>query len=111
MFGRLVEQRWAECAVLSDRSVTKLTDARTLELRNNFWQLMEHMAPTLEALKCATIVMSADTAVSISNTYPITFSLINTHLKTADGDGRRVAEFKSKVRTSLAERMKVSYGH
>ena len=111
MFGRLVEQRWAVCAVLSDRSVTKLTNARTLELRDDFWQLMEDMAPALEALKCATTVMSADTEVSISNTYPITFSLINTHLKTADGDGSKVAEFKSKVRTSLVERMKVSYGH
>ncbi|XP_051997694.1 E3 SUMO-protein ligase ZBED1-like [Xyrauchen texanus] len=107
MFGRLVEQRWAVCAVLSDRSETKLTDARTLELRDNFWQLMEDMAPALEALKCATTVMSADTEVSISNTYPITFSLINTHLKTADGDSSRVAEYKSKVRTSLSERMKV----
>ncbi|XP_060788879.1 uncharacterized protein LOC132893764 [Neoarius graeffei] len=107
MFGRLVEQRWAVCAVLSDRSVTKLTDARTLELRDDFWQLMEDMAPALEALKCATTVMSADTEVSISNTYPITFSVINTHLKTADGDGSRVAEFKSKVRTSSVERMKV----
>ncbi|KAL7855067.1 hypothetical protein SRHO_G00172570 [Serrasalmus rhombeus] len=33
MFQRLVEQRWAVSAVLSDRSVTKLADARTLELR------------------------------------------------------------------------------
>lgn len=86
MFGRLVEQCWVVCAVLSDRSETKLTDARTLELRDDFWQLMEDMAPTLEALKCATTVMSVDTVVFISNTYSITFSLINTHLKTADGD-------------------------
>lgn len=41
------------CAVLSDRSETKLTDARTLELRDDFWQLMEEMASALEALKCA----------------------------------------------------------
>ena len=111
MFGRLVEQRWAVCAVLSDRSETKLTDARTLELRDDFWQLMEDIAPALEALQCATTVMSAETEVSISNTYPITFSLLNTHLKMANGDSSRVAEFKSKVRTSLGERMKVSYGH
>ncbi|KAJ8332552.1 hypothetical protein SKAU_G00423410 [Synaphobranchus kaupii] len=33
MFGRLVEQRWAVSAVLSDRTVTRLPDARALELR------------------------------------------------------------------------------
>lgn len=109
MFGRLVEQRWAVSAVLSDRTVTKLTDARTLELRDDFRQLMEDIAPVLEALKCATTVMSTEAEVSISNTYPITFGLINTHLQIIDGDSSKVAEFKTKVRGSLSQRMKVSY--
>ncbi|XP_060761951.1 E3 SUMO-protein ligase ZBED1-like isoform X2 [Neoarius graeffei] len=107
MFKRLVEQRWVVCAVLSDRSVTKLTDARTLELRDDYWQLMEDMGPVLGALKCATTVMSTESEVSISNTYPIAFSLINKHLNVADGDSQKVAEFKSKVQDSLGERMKV----
>ncbi|KAJ8339584.1 hypothetical protein SKAU_G00363700 [Synaphobranchus kaupii] len=107
MFDRLVEQRWAVNAVLSDRTVTKLQDARVLELKDEYWQLMEDMAPVLAALKCATTVMSAETEVSISNTYPITFSLIDTHLMREEGDSSKVAEFKSKVRTSLGERIKV----
>ncbi|KAJ8358743.1 hypothetical protein SKAU_G00152680 [Synaphobranchus kaupii] len=107
MFGRLVEQRWAVSAVLSDRTVTRLPDARALELRDKYWQLMEDVAPVLAALKCATTVMSAETEVSIPNTYPITFSLINTHLMRVEGDSSKVAEFKSKVRPSLGERMKV----
>ncbi|KAJ8353269.1 hypothetical protein SKAU_G00208360 [Synaphobranchus kaupii] len=107
MFDRLVEQRWAVNAVLSDRTVTKLQDARVLELKDEYWQLMEDIAPVLAALKCATTVMSAETEVSISNTYPITFRLINTHLMREEGDSSKVAEFKSKVRTSLGERMKV----
>lgn len=98
MFERLVEQQWAVSAMLSDRSVTKLTDARTLELRDDYWQLMEDMAPVLGALKCATTVMSTESEVSnISNTYPITFSLINDHLNVVNGDSHKVAEFKSKV--------------
>ena len=108
MFNRLTEQRWAVSAVLSDRTVTKLTDARTLELRDEHWQLMEDVAPVLKTLKCATTVMSTETEVSISDTYPITFSLINVHLKTDEGDTSKVGEFKSRVRTSLGERMKVS---
>ena len=88
--------------------MTKLTDARTLELKDKYWQLMEDVVPVLETLKCATTVMSSETEVSISDTYPITFSLINVHLKTDEGDRSKVGEFKTRVRTSLGERMKVS---
>lgn len=51
--------------------------------------------------------MSAEREVSISNTYPITFGLINAHLQ-SEGDANRVlVEFKTKVQNSLSERMKV----
>lgn len=50
MFYQLVEQRWAVVAVLSDRVVTKLQDARILELKDEHWQLMEDMQPVLAAL-------------------------------------------------------------
>ncbi|KAK0151805.1 Zinc finger BED domain-containing protein 1 [Merluccius polli] len=109
MFDRLVEQRWAVAAVLSDRTVTKLQDARILELKDEYWQLMEETQPVLRALKCATTLMSAEKDVSISNTYPITFSLINAHLMRKEGDGPKVIEFKTKVRSSLSTRMNVSY--
>ncbi|KAJ8347555.1 hypothetical protein SKAU_G00261440 [Synaphobranchus kaupii] len=51
MFDRPVEQRWAVTAVLSDRTVTKPQDARVLELKDEYWQRMEDMAPVLAALK------------------------------------------------------------
>ncbi|KAI7809392.1 putative zinc finger BED domain-containing protein 1-like [Triplophysa rosa] len=92
MFGRLLEQRWAVTAVLSDRTVTKLQDARTLEIRDEYWQIMTEITPVI---------------VSISNIYPITFSLLNTHLMRAEDDGHRVTEFKAKVRQSLSDRMEV----
>ena len=47
--------------------------------------------------------------VSISNTYPISFGLIDVHLKKrVEGDSGKVAEFKSKVAASLSRRMKVT---
>ncbi|XP_055034115.2 E3 SUMO-protein ligase ZBED1-like [Misgurnus anguillicaudatus] len=110
MFDRLVEQRWAVVAVLSDRTVTKLQDARILELKDEYWQLMEDTQPVLSALKCATTVMSAEKDVSISNTYPVTFGLINIHLMRSEGDGPRLAEFKAKVRSSLIQRMNIESG-
>ncbi|XP_061922238.1 uncharacterized protein LOC133662338 [Entelurus aequoreus] len=109
MFARLVEQRWAVCAVLSDRTFTKLSDARTLEIRDDHWKIMEEMGPVLVALKTATTVMSTETEVSISNTYPISFGLIDVHLKKrVEGDSGKVAEFKSKVAASLSRRMKIA---
>ncbi|XP_048054650.1 E3 SUMO-protein ligase ZBED1-like [Megalobrama amblycephala] len=107
VFGRLLEQRWAVTAVLSDNPVTRLQNARTLEMRDEYWQIMVEIAPVLETLKCATTIMSTEKNVSISNIYPITFSLLNTHLMRAEDDGHRVTEFKAKVRQSLSGRMKV----
>ena len=66
---------------------------------------MEDTQPVLATLKCATTVMSAEKDVSISNTYPVTFSLINTRLVRREGD--RVIEFKAKVWSSLSNQMKV----
>ena len=54
MFQRIHEQRWAITAVLSDRTVTKLTDARMLELSDESWQTIEAMLPVLESLKSVT---------------------------------------------------------
>ncbi|KAK0143929.1 Zinc finger BED domain-containing protein 1 [Merluccius polli] len=105
--GLYNHQRWAVAAVLSDRTVTKLQDARILELKDEYWQLMEETQPVLRALKCATTLMSAEKDVSISNTYPITFGLINAHLMRKEGDGPKVIEFKTKVRSSLSTRMNV----
>ncbi|KAI7804553.1 putative zinc finger BED domain-containing protein 1-like [Triplophysa rosa] len=90
-----------------DRTVTKLQDARTLEIRDEYWQIMTEITPVLETLKCATTIMSTEKNVSISNIYPITFSLLNTHLMRAEDDGHRVTEFKAKVRQSLSDRMEV----
>lgn len=73
MFDRLKEQRWAVAAVLSDRTVTRLQDARVLELKDEYWQLMEETQPVLKALKTATTVMSGEKEVSVSNTYPVTY--------------------------------------
>ncbi|XP_064414839.1 E3 SUMO-protein ligase ZBED1-like [Latimeria chalumnae] len=107
MFERLSEQRWAITAVLSDSSVTKQSDARTLQLQDEQWQLIEDILPLLSTLKCATAAMSAEQSVSISNIYPICNSLLQTHLRSeAPSENGKVANFKAAVRRSLELRMK-----
>lgn len=51
MLAHLHEQRWAITAMLSDRSVTKLADTKTLELNDD--QTIEMMLPVLQSLKTA----------------------------------------------------------
>lgn len=47
MFQRLIKNRWAICAVLSDRAYTKRQDAQTLELKDENWSLMEGLVKCL----------------------------------------------------------------
>uniref|UniRef100_A0A8D3A8R3 BED-type domain-containing protein n=1 Tax=Scophthalmus maximus TaxID=52904 RepID=A0A8D3A8R3_SCOMX len=107
MFERLLEQRWAIKAVLSDRTTTNRQEAHGLEIEDDCWQIIENFTPVLATLKWATTVISAETEVSISNIYPITFSLIQTHLVPKENDVEQVSEFKRKVQTSLRSHMEV----
>ena len=77
MFERVLEQRWAITAVLSDREVTKLSEARTLEPVDANWHIMEEMLPVLRSLKCATTAVCGEKDVSISTVYPITATLLS----------------------------------
>ena len=67
MFERLNEQRWPVTAVLSDRTVTKLQDARTLELKDEYWQIIEEVLPVLKKLKTVTTVMSTESGVDFKH--------------------------------------------
>ncbi|KAJ8353586.1 hypothetical protein SKAU_G00211530 [Synaphobranchus kaupii] len=101
MLERLHEQRWAVTAVLSDRTVTKLGDAKTLELTDDNWKIIENLLPVLNSLKTATTALCGEAYVSVSMVYPVTMSLLNRHLKPGD-DSNKVADFK-KTGNILAE--------
>uniref|UniRef100_A0A1A7YUM3 BED-type domain-containing protein n=1 Tax=Iconisemion striatum TaxID=60296 RepID=A0A1A7YUM3_9TELE len=107
MFEQLLEQRWAIKAVLSDRTITSRQDAQDLEMEDDSWQIIENFTPVLATLKWATVVVSAETEASISNIYPITFSLIQTHLVPKENDVEQVREFKLKVQESLRNHMEI----
>lgn len=107
MFERLLEQRWAIKAVLSDRTVFNRQEAQALEIEDDYWQIIENFTTVLATLKWATTAISAEAEGSISNIYPITFSLIQIHLVPKEDDVEQVASFKQKVQISLRKRMEV----
>lgn len=105
MFERLLEQRWAVVAVLSDRGVTKLSDARTLDLTDDSWSVIEELLPVLRSLKCATTALCGESGVSSSMIYPVTATLLSKHLRVAPGESAKVSQYKEAVSVSLKRRL------
>ncbi|CAM4604123.1 unnamed protein product [Leuciscus chuanchicus] len=93
-----------QLAINDDRSVTKLSDARTLELTDDSWIVMEEILPMLHSLKCATTALCGEYVVSISMVYPVTITLLSKYLKEIPGENAKVKGFKSTVSVSLERR-------
>jgi len=90
--------------VLSDRNVVKSTDAKTLELRDEHWQLMSDLLPVLKPLQIATSVLSAEVGVTASVVYPMLLGLVGDHLAACADDSTAVSAFKVAVVDALRVR-------
>ena len=56
MMERLLENRWAICAVLGDRTYTRLQDAKTFDLKEENWDLMTDLVKCLKPRKVGQIL-------------------------------------------------------
>jgi hypothetical protein len=74
-------------------------------LTDTQWRQIEDFIPVLNALKCATTALSADTNVSISVAYPVANDLIVAHLTVSEDDSVTVSNFKETVSASLKRRL------
>jgi hypothetical protein len=62
-------------AVLSDCNFEKPQDAVTLDMRGEYWQLMEDLLPVLQPFQVATALLLTETTLSSSLVYPIVMKL------------------------------------
>ncbi|KAJ8372563.1 hypothetical protein AAFF_G00281400 [Aldrovandia affinis] len=108
MFTHLVEQIWAVSAVLLDRTVTKPSDARNLELWIEYWRSMEEITPVLKSLEVATTATCGERAVSLSVVYPVVCSLMDEHLLPSEENSISFNTFVNAVRKSLKDQFKPS---
>jgi hAT family C-terminal dimerisation region len=108
MFEHLHKLRWPVVAVLSDRNFVKAADAKTLDLKEEYWQLIEDLLPVLQPLQIASELLCADKMPSASVVYPIINKLIAIDLTTKAGDSPVIKAFKDNVRQSLDQRFEVS---
>ena len=83
---------------------TKTGDARNLELRDDYWRMMEEIEPVLKALEVATTALCAEEAVSLSDVYPVVCGLMKEHLLATNQSDGRIRSFVNTVRESLAKR-------
>lgn len=104
MFERLLKLRWPVTAVLSDRQVTKFSDAKTLDLTSEQWLLIENILPTLKNLKVANTVLCGEKYVSISCVLPVIKTLVDSYLINKDEDVATVQKFKEDLRANLTEK-------
>jgi hypothetical protein len=104
MFERLSQLRWPVVAVLSDRSVTKMNDAKTLDMKEEQWQLISELLPVLKALQIMTSVLSAESQPSASCVFPMLWGLIKNHLIHKEEDSKTLGEFKTDVAKNISQR-------
>ena len=94
MFDRLLELRWPVVAVLSDRNVTKQSEAKTLDMKEEYWVLMEDLLPVLRPLQIVTSLFSAEQSPSASTVFPTLWELCNREMAPCDTDSSAATEFK-----------------
>jgi len=90
--------------VLSDRAFVKPNDAKTLDLADEQWRLIEDMLPLLQPLQNVTALFSQENAPSSSVVYPSLWKLIQVDMAASDDDTPAVAGFKAAITASLKER-------
>ena len=73
---RLLKLRWPISAVLSDDSVTRVSD-RALDLTSSQWLLLQDLKKVLESLELATRVFSAEELPSLSVVHLILIAILN----------------------------------
>ena len=106
MLQRLLENRWAVSAVLSDPLTTKPSAAMAVELTNVQWHIINVICPVLDPIKLATVMLSAEENVSISIALPTVAGLLdNTVVNDEDPD--TVRAFKEEFHQQLTTRFKL----
>jgi hypothetical protein len=104
MLERITEQRWPITAVLSNREVTSLADARTLDMKDSYWDLAANILKTLKPLQLTTTLLSGEQYVTSSVLLPVIKALGNKHLQTAEEDEPATTRFKETVLRQLNAR-------
>jgi len=90
-------------AILADGSFVKAADAKTLDLRDKRWQLMEDLLPVLQPLQIETSLLSTKSMPSSSTVYPLTIKLTTETLANRQCQSEIMADAESVHQGASAE--------
>lgn len=76
MFEHLLQLRWPVTADLSDKIFTKQTDAKTLDMRDEYWSLVSDQLPLLQPMQVMTLLYSTSDQPSASALYLMLWSFV-----------------------------------
>lgn len=93
--------------MLSDRTFVKASDAKTLDMRDEHWQLMTDLLPVLQPVQTVTALLSSETTPSSSTVYPLIYKLKEVTLAVQPDDSATVQSFKTDLQRALSDRFKL----
>ena len=105
MFNRLNKLRRPMVAMLTDKTVTKPSHPKTLELKDEHWTMMAQLVLVLEPLKVFTALLCAEKKPWSSCIFPMMFKLVKVHLSDEKDNCDVIKLFTDDVRKSIVERM------
>jgi len=108
MFERLVKLRWPVTAVLSDKNITKSSDAATLDMKEEYWRLMTDLLPVLRPLQVVSELLSAEKTPTASLVYPLLWKLVSVELEEKPDDSSAVKSIKGDVVNGIKERFNLT---
>ena len=108
MLGRLLKLRIPVYSVIFDDSVTKPCDRIKLDLKDNFWKIIEDTVPILEPLADITEILGKEDIPTGSGVYILLNNIFKTVLCSNSEDSGVVKELKQKIREGLQKRFKLN---
>ena len=93
--------------MLSDRTFVKASDAKTLDMRDEHWQLMTDLLPVLQPVQTVKALLSSETTPSSSTVYPLIYKLKEVTLAVQPDDSATVQSFKTDLQHALSDRFKL----
>ena len=100
-------QQPAVMAVLYDKDVTKPSDRRSFQLKDEDWDLLEPLCNLLKPLAATTTWLSAEENTSVSIIAVAVSQVIKVHLNIKDTDIPGIKQFKKSVASGLTRRFQL----
>jgi hypothetical protein len=108
IMDRLLLLRVPLYSTLLDERFTKVSDRRSLDIKDSFWDIMENITPVLRPFAEATEILGREDQPTASSVYVLVQDLVCNHLTIQDSDAGVVKDLKSKILEGMQKRYKIS---